>query len=258
MSVSAAGAVRLSHDEEVMGTVVSFRILSYRCGDGALLAAIGEVCAFLHSVDDTFSTWKPSSPLSRLRRNEVGIGDVPEEIPSVLALCEEARVLSGGWFDPWAMPGGVDPTGLVKGWAIERAVGLLSAAGVEAAILNGGGDIAAIGSPEGSSYWPVGIQHPWRPEALACVIAVEAAVATSGSYERGLHLVDPRSGRLSREVASATVTGPSLAVCDSLATALAVGGDPIWERIVDLDGYEAYMIRPDGSEVASDGIVFAR
>lgn len=239
-----------------MGTVVSFRILSYRCGDEALVATLSDVCAFLHYVDDTFSTWKPASPLSRLRRNEIGVSDVPGEIPTVLALCDEARVLSGGWFDPWAMPGGVDPTGLVKGWAIEQAVRLLGAGGVEAAIVNGGGDIAAIGAPEGSSCWPVGIQHPWRPEALACSIAVEAAIATSGSYERGLHLLDPRSGLLSREVASATVTGPSLAIADALATALAVGGDAVWDRVVDLEGFEAYMIRPDGSEVASAGIVF--
>ncbi len=255
MTVRSARQVRFSHDEEVMGTVVSFRILGYRCTDQALLGALGDVCAFLHYVDDTFSTWKPASPLSRLRRNEVGISDVPAEIPTVLALCEEARAISGGWFDPWSMPGGVDPTGLVKGWAIEQSAGLLSDAGVDAAILNGGGDIAVIGVPEGSSYWPVGIQHPWRSDALACSLAVEAAVATSGSYERGLHLVDPRNALPSRQVASATVTGPSLAICDALATALAVGGDAVWERIVDLVGVEAYMIRPDGTEVASDGII---
>ena len=255
MSSSAAGVSRLSHDEEVMGTVVSFRILSYRRAEEEVLRAVSDACAFLHYVDDTFSTWKPASPLSRLRRNEVGIGDVPADIPAVLALCEEAREMSGGWFDPWAMPGGVDPTGLVKGWAIEQSAGLLSDAGVDAAILNGGGDIAVIGSPEGSSYWPVGIQHPWRPEALACSIAVDASVATSGSYERGLHLLDPRNARPSREVASATVTGPSLAFADALATALAVGGHPAWELITHLEGFEAYMILADGTERSSDGIV---
>ena len=78
--------------------------------------------ARLRWVDDVFSTWKPESPVSRLRRGEIGLGDAPPEVAEVLELCRRAREASDGWFDPWAMPGGVDPTGLVKGWAVERAL----------------------------------------------------------------------------------------------------------------------------------------
>jgi thiamine biosynthesis lipoprotein len=87
---------------------------------------------------------------------------------------------------------------------------------------------------------------------------VTAAVATSGCYERGAHLYDPRYGTLaSQEVASASVTGPSLALTDALATALAVGGDTVYALINNLNGYEAYMIRADGSEATTEGIVLA-
>ena len=80
------------------------------------------------------------------------------------------------------------------------------------------------------------------------MIEVHGAVATSASYERGAHLMDPRTGQPGGQAASATVTGPSLAQADALATGLAVGGDAALEVISGLAGYQAYLIRPDGSE----------
>ena len=144
---------------------------------------------------------------------------------TVVELCEQARELSQGWFDPWAMPGGFDPTGLVKGWATEQALSVVQLAGVEAAIVNGGGDIAVLGSPAGAPSWRIGIRHPWKADALACVLEVDRAVATSGCYERGPHLINPRDGRMIFRTASATVVGPSLALCDALATALVVADE---------------------------------
>ena len=154
------------------------------------------------------------------------------------------------------MPGGLDPTGLVKGWAAEQALHILASAGVEAAMVNAGGDIALLGRPPGGSF-RVGIRHPWRPDALACVLHADAAVATSGCYERGRHLVDPKGGRLATGTASATVTGPSLALADALATALAVGGDEAFDVVASLAAYDGYLIRADGTERLGVGIVLA-
>jgi thiamine biosynthesis lipoprotein len=175
----------------------------------------------------------------------------------VLELCEQARVLSQGWFDPWAMPGGFDPTGLVKGWAVEQALAILRLAGVDAAIVNGGGDIAVLGLPKDAHAWRIGVRHPWRPEALACVLETDRAVATSGCYERGPHLIHPRDGRMLFRTASATVVGSSLPLCDAMATALVVADDDGPEIARSLEGYEAYMIGVDGKENATEGIVFA-
>lgn len=236
-----------------MGTVVSLHVVEGDLPRPHVLAALHQACALMHRHDAIFSVWNPQSPMSRLRRGAPPLGDVPEEIATVLELCATARDLSGGWFDATAMPGGVDPTGLVKGWSAEQALDVLRAAGVGGAMVNAGGDIACHGSPEDGAPWHIGIRHPWRADAVACIVEVDHAVATSGEYERGRHLVDP-IGRTLPAPVSATVTGPSLAIADALATALAVGGDHVLPFIRSVDGYDAYLIRADGSQESTPGI----
>jgi thiamine biosynthesis lipoprotein len=254
----AAGAGRagqpaaVKRTVDVMGTVVSFTVLGL--GEAAAETALDQAGDVLREADETFSLWKPGSPVSRLRRGETELAQVPPEVSEVLELCRMARTWSRGWFDPWAMPGGVDPTGLVKGWAVERARDVLRRAGAAAALVSGGGDLAVFGQPAPGQEWRAGIQHPWRRDALAGIIEVRAAAATSGTYERGPHLIDPRTGQPGHRGVSATVTGPSLALADALATAVAVGGDDALDAIGALDGYAGYLIRPDGSEAYTGGI----
>ena len=245
------------HAEPVMGTMVSFHVDQGSCTAREAAAAVASACARLHELDAIFSTFKPDSPVSQFRAGQLRVDDVPREMALVLGLCEEARELSLGWFDPWAMPGGFDPTGLVKGWATEQALTVLRTAGIETAVVNGGGDVAVLGRPPDARAWRIGIRHPWKPEALACVLEVDCAVATSGSYERGPHLINPRNGAMLSCIASATVVGSSLALCDALATALVVAGDEGPELARSLTGYEAYLIQADGKEGATEGIAFA-
>ena len=253
----ATGAPVVSHAEPVMGTVVSFAVVPGARRGNATAGAIEAACAALHRADAIFSTWDPQSPVSRLRKGTATLGEMPSAVAEVLDLCENARRVSGGWFDPWAMPAGVDPTGLVKGWAVERALAVLQEAGMEAAMVNGGGDIAVFGAPARGQAWRVGIRHPWRAGALAAILEVSAAVATSGSYERAPHLLDPFTGQLASRAVSATITGPSLALADALATAMAVGGDEVLGIVAGLDGYAGYLIRADGSEAHTSRITFA-
>ncbi len=254
--VAAPGV--LSHAEEVMGTVVSFTVLPGELPGPAARLAIAGACRILHEADAVFSTWDPGSPVSRLRRGEVPLQAMPAEVAEVLSLCRAAKQASRGWFDPWALPGGVDPTGLVKGWAVERAAARLHRAGLAAALVNGGGDLACFGSPGPGQPWRIGVRHPWRPDALACVVGLRAAMATSAGYERGAHLISPATGQPASGVASATVTGPSLAMADALATAVAVGGDDALAAVASVKGYEGYLIRADGSETDTGGIEFLR
>ena len=252
----------ISHAEPVMGTVASFAVVpgiqpGHLGQPGqAATTAIQAACAVLHEANAIFSTWDPQSPVSRLRRGEAAPGDLPEAVGEVLDLCASARRMSGGWFDPWAMPGGFDPTGLVKGWAVDQALGVLREAGMTAAMINGGGDVAVYGSPAPGDPWRIGIRHPWRSGALAAILEVPAAVATSGTYERGGHLISPFTGRPGGKAVSATVTGPCLALADALATALAIGGDEMLDIVSGLDGYDGYLIRADGSEESTPGIAF--
>jgi len=244
----------MTHVEQVMGTAVSFSVHPGPLASLADAEALRSACDILHRADALFSTWIPDSPLNRLRRGELSPGDCPDVFDEVVGLCALARDKSGGWFDPWAMPGGFDPTGLVKGWAVERALNRLVDGGIESALVNGGGDIATWGDLPLGRSWRIGIRHPWREQGLACVITVDAAVATSGVYERGLHLVDPHTRQPAVRAASATVTGPTLALADAYATAVAVGGDDAFDLIDGLDGFAAYLIRPDGSERFGSGI----
>jgi len=238
-----------------MGTVVTFHVEAAHLAEADIREAISEASMLMHRHDELFSTWKQESPMSRLRRGEITLDAAPSEIAEVLELCATARSLSGGWFDPFSLPGGIDPTGLVKGWSAEHALGVLKDAGITSAMVNAGGDIACLGSPSAGGRWKIGIRYPWRADTLACVLGVNDAIATSGEYERGRHLIDP-IGRKGPPPASATVTGPSLAFADAFATAVAVGGDEAFGIVASLDRYDAYLIRADGSEDSTNGIRF--
>ena len=239
-----------------MGTVVSFLLIDAPASSRETLDA---ACAELHRIDELFSTFKPASAVSRLRRRELSRDEFPPDLADVLARCRLASEITGGWFDPWAMPGGVDPSGLVKGWAVERASAILRAGGVHSALINGGGDIACFGTPSDEGQWRIGIRHPWRPDALAAVVECdEGAIATSGTYERGEHLIDPHTGARGAAVASATVIGTDLALADALATALAVAGEALLSCVLELDGYEAHLVDWNGTEHTTPGTRHAR
>jgi len=185
------------------------------------------------------------------------VRDAPAEVAEVLDRCCIARELSGGWFDPWSMPGGVDPTGLVKGWAAQRALAAVVQSGVRGAMVNAAGDIAGFGGPSQSTPFRVGIADPSSPRQLACVVELRGSIATSGTYERGAHLVDPRTGEPTARLASASVCGPDLGLADALATALAVGGDDVLATIEQVDGYDALAIRLDGTRAWTTAFPFA-
>jgi thiamine biosynthesis lipoprotein len=234
-----------------MGTVVSFVVIDGPPSSGQTLET---ACAELHRIDELFSMWKPDSAVSRLRRGELAPGEFPQELTEVLERCREAKEITAGWFDAWAMPGGVDPSGLVKGWAAERAGRILREGGVHCALISAGGDIACFGSPPGAVPWRIGIRHPWRGNAFAAIVeCAGGAVATSGTYERGQHLIDPRTGARRAALASATVLGPDLTLADALATAIAVAGPQLLHRVMELDGYEAHLVGWDGAEHTTPG-----
>ena len=229
-----------------MGTIVTFDLFDPRgFDDRAVREVFDRACAVLHEVDDVFSTWKPQSPMSRLRRGELDAAAVPVQIADVLERCREVKSMTGGWFDPWAMPDGLDPTGYVKGWGAQRALDVLASLGARGAIVNAAGDVCVNGKALDGDDFRIGIVNPFNRHAVAGVVRATNAVATSGDYERGSHLVNPFSGNTVSAMAAATVCGPDLGVADALATALVVGGHEVLELVQALDAYEALVIGRD-------------
>ena len=245
------------HQIEVMGTVVTVDLFESR-DEAAADDAMGRVQDLLRDVDRTFSTYKESSPLSRLRRGELGLGEVPPQIAEVLDLCQRAKEMTAGWFDPWALPGGVDPTGYVKGWAAQRALEELRPLDVTGAIVNAAGDVASFGGPRAGEHFRSGIVRPDDPRRLAAVIELRGCLATSGEAERGAHLLNPFTGDFASAVASASVTGADLGVCDALATALSVGGHDVMVLIDQLDGYAAMTLDATGAMRATPDFPLVR
>ena len=248
MGESAVAGTRkvLHHDEPVMGTVVTFDLYDDVLTSTDLAPLLDEAVHVLHEADDVFSTYKTDSPISRLRRGEITLGQCPSQVTEVLDLCRTARTLSDGWFDPWSVPEGVDPTGYVKGWAAQRALDVFRVSALRGALVNAAGDTASFGGPDAATPFRIGIVDPSDTQRLACVVISPGAVATSGVYERGMHLIDPRTRLPASRSASATVTGPDLGLADALATALAVAGTPALALIEVIEEYEALVIDHDG------------
>jgi FAD:protein FMN transferase len=244
-----------------MGTIVTIDVYTAAGVTDAEVAELREQLdrarGILHHADEVFSTWQPHSPISRLRSAEITGAQAPTEVAEVLERCATARDLSGGWFDPWAMPGGIDPTGYVKGWAAQNALSAFSARYIVGAIVNAAGDIASFGGLGNGKPFRIGIVDPLAPRNLAEIVELTGAIATSGSYERGNHLIDPRLGRPSARAASASVTGPDLGLAAALATGLAVAGPPGLAFIEPLDNYEALIIGFDGSRRWTESFPFA-
>jgi thiamine biosynthesis lipoprotein len=207
--------------EPVMGMPVLVDVRD--AGTGA--DAVDRVFAWLRFVDATFSTYRSDSEVCRLDRGELAPGDAHPLVREVLARCERLRVRTGGYFDARAA-GRLDPSGLVKGWAVDRAGALLDAAGARRFCVNAGGDVLVRGGP-----WRVGVQHPREPNRLAAALSLtDAAVATSGAYERGEHILDPHRGRPPAGTLAVTVVGRDLATADAYATAAFAMGErgPAW------------------------------
>ncbi|MET7855172.1 FAD:protein FMN transferase [Streptomyces avermitilis] len=251
----AEGPPALRHAEEVMGTVVSFDV---RGGDPeAVRSALEEAVAGLHRVDEVFSTYREQSQISRLARGELTVEECDPEVAEVLALGAEAERVSEGWFST-RYEGRLDPTGIVKGWAVERAARHLAAAGASGVSVNGGGDVQLYGVPGPHRPWRVGVSDPLRPGALAAVVSAagvpELAVATSGTAERGAHIVDPRTGRSAiTDLVAVTVVGPRLTWADSWATAaFAMGSREALTWLESLPDVEALLITA-GDEVRCTG-----
>ncbi|MEV0216679.1 FAD:protein FMN transferase [Micromonospora sp. NPDC050695] len=183
-----------------------------------------DVFAWMREVDGRFSTYKPDSEVCRFDRGEVLLSEASADLRFVLEACADLWGATDGFFDAYAT-GRLDPSGFVKGWAAQVASDRLLAAGAGNHCLNAGGDVRVRGLSPSGEPWRIGIRHPWEAMATCLVLTgTDLAVATSGVYERGRHVLDPRRGVPAGGLRSVTVVGTDLGVADAYATAaLAMG-----------------------------------
>jgi thiamine biosynthesis lipoprotein len=245
----------MHHVEHVMGTVVSIDVAD-DLPDLTLHRMVEDVCAWLHEVDARFSTYRDDSEVSRFRRKEIPLAECSPDMRTVLDACATLWRETDGYFDAYA-GGPLDPSGYVKGWSVEVASARLAAAGSVNHCLNAGGDIRARGHSPTGTPWQVGVRHPWEADKLSWVLSLsDGAVATSGTYERGHHVFNPRTGAPARGLRSVTVVGPDLALADAYATtALAMGRSGLtWLAKLVPDGYESAVVTDDGRAFTSPGL----
>ncbi len=252
MSDGGARPARLRHAEHVMGTVVSFDVPAF-AGEAGGAGALGQAVRWLHWVDAAFSPYREDSDVSRYGRGSVTLAECAPELTEVLDACAEISALSGGYFT--AAPGGtLDPSGYVKGWAIERAAVMLTAAGSAEHSVNGGGDVQCVGDRGPGQLWRIGIADPLQPGSLALVVTGrDFAVATSGVAERGPHIINPHTGQPAADLASITVVGSGLTLTDAYATAAFAMGAAARDWVESLDGYEAFAITARGTDWQTSG-----
>ena len=240
--------VRKRYEIEVWGTVLFLDVASSVISEAEIDTAVDSVKKFVYEVDELFSTYKDGSHVSRLRRGEIAIEECPSDLQEVWQLCAVARDLTEGAFDPWAVAGGFDPSGYVKGWAADRVAQILVAAGCENIQVNAAGDLTLRGGVAENGVvggWKIGVVNPdSRQEVLRIFEINDGAIATSGTYERGAHIFDPGTGTIAIGAKSATALGPDGGVADALATALMVAGEDgaKWFGQPELTEYSAWVI----------------
>ena len=242
------------HLEVVWGTVVTIDVREVAepfPDDDEVRAAVDDAVAHLHWVDRVFSVHRSDTLATALRTGrraeaDLSIADgIERAMLGVLEQCRAARDLTGGAFDPWATPGGLDPSGYVKGWAAQRVADRLVRRGLGNVCVNAGGDVVCRGLAGPGEPWRVGVRHPSDGRAVVrSVTPGDGAVATSGPYERGGHVRDPRTGGPARGARSATVVGPDAGLADALATALVVAGREGAEWFAGMAGWEAWVVDP--------------
>ncbi len=208
-------------------------------------ADIASVFDYFRVIDATFSTYKENSEISQINRGELRPEEYSNDMRTILALSEQTRQETGGYFDI-QHNGILDPSGIVKGWAILQAATMLREAAFQHFYIDAGGDMQVSGYKDGKPgrLWRIGIRNPFNRNEIVKVLALtNKGIATSGTAIRGQHIYNPHHpGQQLLDVASLTVIGPNVYEADRFATAAFAMGKKGIYFIEELPGFEGYMI----------------
>lgn len=215
---------------------------------------IDKIYDYFTYVDEKFSTYKETSEISQINKGELREEQYSADMKTVLALCEQTKKETNGYFDI-CHSGKLDPTGLVKGWAIQQAASFLRKRGIKDFYVDAGGDVQVTGKNNQGKPWVVGIRNPFNSQEIVKVISLNGGgVATSGTAMRGQHIYNPYNPKTEiTDIVSLSVIGPNAYEADRFATAaFAMGAEGIY-FIEKLPGFEAYLIDRNGIATYTSG-----
>jgi len=232
----------------VMGMPVTIEVVG---GDAAM---IDPAFRYFEDVDRRFSTYRADSEISAMNRRELAADEISDAMREVLTIAERTRQETFGYFNILRPEGGLDPSGIVKGWAIRNAVDLLRTLGAHDFYVDAGGDIQSCGRNASGLDWSVGIRSPFdEREIIKVVYPRGAGVATSGDYARGDHIYDPHLPGRSFDVVGLTVIGSDILEADRFATAAFAMGEGGILFLEAMPGLEGYIVRRDGRATMTSG-----
>ncbi len=234
----------------IMGMPITIEIVD----EQATKKTFQEIFAYFRSVDEKFSPYKSTSEVSLINNGRIRPSQMSREMKEILALAEKTKLATKGYFDVYHK-GVFDPSGIVKGWAIQQAVLLLQEKGMKNFFVDAGGDIQVSGKNRKGKPWRVGIRNPFdRFQHIKVLSVGDEGVATSGTAIRGQHIYNPhRLDSPPKSIVSLTVIGPNVYEADRFATAaFAMEKEGIY-FIESLPGFEGYMIDNNGMATYTTG-----
>lgn len=212
------------------------------------------IFSYFKYIDEKFSTYKKTSEIAKINQGLLKKSEYSRDMRTVFRLSEQTKQETNGYFDI-EHEGKIDPSGLVKGWAIYQAAKLLPKSGLENFYIEAGGDIQIGGKNSKGEYWTIGLRNPFNREEVVKVVKLyDKGIATSGTYIRGQHIYNPKvKGAKLNEVLSLTVIGPNVYEADRFATAAFAMGKEGIQLIENLSGFEGYLIDKEGIATYTSG-----
>lgn len=233
----------------IMGMPVTISITDLN----AKVNDINEIFSYFKKIDKKFSTYKRNSEIEKINRGEIKKNKYSLEMKKILKLCKQTKKETNGYFDI-KINGKLDPSGIVKGYAIHKAAGMLAQRGYKNFYVEIGGDIEVKGKNENQEKWRVGIENPFnRAEIVKVMHLSDRGIATSGTYIRGNHIHNPVLNKEADKIASITVIGPNVYEADRFATAAFAMGEKGIEFIESLKGFEGYLITKNKRAIFTSG-----
>ncbi len=239
----------MKQEKIIMGMTIKIEIVDKRADQ----EIFDKVFSYFKQIDDRFSTYKPDSEISKINNGVIKDGDYSRDMQEIFTLAEKTKEETNGYFDIVTPEKTIDPSGIVKGWAIWQAGEILKNNGFKNFYIDAGGDIETFGKNQNGEPWQIGIRNPFKiAEVVKVVKGDDKGIATSGNYVHNDHIYNPK-GAAPKDVTSLTVIGPNIYEADRFATAaFAMGRDGIY-FIEQLPGFEGYLIDKDGIATMTTG-----